>query len=182
MTAAVPNHPASADHQPAQPERSNRWRYGLLALLMACLAIAGAILPMVWDLLASLKQLPRMDWLEAMLARSPALSWTLMLLWGTAVSVALLLTLSLRWGWQGALLIAALSLAAVVWYMHMPGTKQCQALYGMGNVCEIWQWVFSVSLALATALYMFAIFLLALCALGLLFTRPGELSDEPPGE
>lgn len=44
------------------------------------------------------------------------------------------------------------------------------ALYGVSAACNIWQWVFSISLALATALYMFGIFLLGLSALGLLFT------------
>ena len=180
MTAFVRHRPASTP--PPQANCPRHSHYGLLALLAACLAIAGTVLPIVWDLLGSLKQLPKIAWLESTLARSPALSWSLMLAWGTAVSAALLATLSMRKGWQGLLLVAGLSLGAVIWYMHMPGTKQCQALYGVGAVCNIWQWVFSISLALATALYMFGIFLLGLSALGLLFTRPDETSDETSEE
>ena len=163
-------------HRSSKPPR--RWRYALLALLAACLAIAGAVLPMVWDLLASLKQLPKIDWLESLLARSPALSWSLMLAWGTAVSLALMVTLSLQLGWRGAALVAALSLWAIAWYIHMPAIKECPNFYDFSNVCTAWQWVFAISLSIATALYMFAVFLLALCALGLLFTRPGETAAD----
>lgn len=182
MTAAVRHHSPSSEHRSAldKPHAARRWRYGLLALLVGCLAVAGAVLPLVWNLLGAFNQLPKIAWLEALLLRSPAISWTLMLVWGTAVSIALVAQLSLRQGWKGVLLVAGLTLWAVVWYMHMPGVEQCHRLYGTGNICNTWQWVFSISLALATALYMFAIFLLGLSALGLLFTRPDELEDENP--
>ena len=180
MTAALRHHHVPVDPRPArsQPAPPRRWRYGLLALLLACLAIAGAVLPMVWHLLEAFTQLPKMAWLQSLLAQSPNVSWSLMLVWGTGVSAALLATLSLRWGWKGILLIAGLTLWALAWYMHMPGIGQCRAMYGAGTVCSTWQWVFSISLALGTALYMFSIFLLGVSALGLLFTRPGELSDD----
>lgn len=174
MTTAV----RSPDH-PSVPHRiSRRWRYGLLALLLACLAVAGAVLPLVWDLLGAFGQFPKLPWLQELLARSPGVSWSLMLVWGTAVSISLVALLSQRSGWRGVALIVLLSLVAVLWYLHMPNVHQCLALYGMGNVCNAWQWVFTISLALATALYMFVIFLLSLSALGLLFTRSDEASEE----
>lgn len=170
---------ATTRHHPDKPSFPRRWRYALLALLVACLAVAGVVLPLVWHLLDSVHQLPRAAWLTALLAQSPALSWSLMLVWGTAVSVALVAAMSMRRGWQGVLLIAALSLWAVLWYAHMPGVEHCHALYGTGSLCDTWQWIFSISLALATALYMFAVFLLGLSALGLLFT-PADESAQPP--
>lgn len=175
MTAALRHHPVSLE--PGQPS-SHRWRYALLALLVACLAVAGAVLPMVWHLLDIFNHQSKMAWLQSLLALSPVVSWSLMLVWGTAVSAALLATMSLRWGWRGVLLVAVLSLWAVVWYTHMPGIEQCRALYGAGSACLVLQGVFTLSLGLGTALYMFAIFLLGISALGLLFTRDDE-EDTP---
>ena len=173
MTAAV--RPPDSPHSLATKHQlSRRWRYGLMALLVACLAIAGAVLPLVWDLLGAFDRLPKMPGFQSLLARWPGVSWSLMLVWGTAVSIALLALLSLRSGWRGVLLVVLLTLWAVFWYLHMPHVEQCLTLYGTGNICNTWQWVFSISLALATALYMFVIFLLSLSALGLLFTRPDE--------
>lgn len=177
MTTVAP--PPNGPPAPAgKPRASRRWRYGLLALLVACLAVAGAVVPLVWDLLGAFKRLPTLPWLQELLARSPGVSWSLMLVWGTAVSIALVALLSLRSGWRGVALVVLLTLWAVLWYLHMPHVEQCLALYGMGNVCNTWQWVFTISLALATALYMFVIFLLSLSALGLLFTRPDEAAEE----
>jgi len=56
--------------------------------------------------------------------------------------------------------------------------EQCHAMYGTGNICNTWQWVFTISLSLATALYMFVIFLLSLSALGLMFTAPDDPAEE----
>lgn len=185
MTAAV-RHPSPSTNDSRaladKPRASRRWRYGLMALLVACLAITGAVLPLVWDLLGAFDQLPKSAWFQQLLARSPGVSWSLMLVWGTAVSIALVGLLSLRSGWPGVLLVAALTLWAVAWYVHMPHVEQCHALYGMGNVCNTWQWVFTISLAVATALYMFVIFLLSLSALGLLFTRPEEEAENEAGQ
>ncbi|MET1115410.1 MAG: hypothetical protein ABWY08_10685 [Comamonas sp.] len=175
MTAAV-RHPEDG-RLPHKSRISRRWRYGLMALLVACLAVTGAVLPLVWDLLGKFDQLPKIPWFQALLARSPGVSWSLMLVWGTAVSIALVALLSLRAGWRGGLLVALLTLWAVLWYLHMPNVEQCLSLYGTGNICNTWQWVFTISLALATALYMFVIFLLSLSALGLLFTRPDETAE-----
>lgn len=178
MTAAVrhPSPPTGENRSLPEKHRvSRRWRYGLMALLVGCLAVTGAVLPVVWDLLGAFDRLPKSAGFQELLARWPAVSWSLMLVWGTAVSISLVALLSLRSGWQGVLLVGVLTLLAVVWYLHMPHVEQCLALYGTGNVCNTWQWVFSISLALATALYMFVIFLLGLSALGLLFTS----SDEP---
>lgn len=182
MTAALRHHHVSLDSNPLCKPAARRWRYGLLALLVACLAIAGALLPRVWNLLDVFDHLPKMAWLQSLLAQWPALSWSLMLVWGTAVSLALIATLALHWHWRGALLVAGLTLWAVLWYVHMPNVEQCHAMYGTSTVCSSWQWVFSLSLALGTAFYMFAIFLLGIFALGLLFTRPGELSEDDPSE
>ena len=181
MTATLRHHSPHTDDRHSPPDKHRlprRWRYGLLALLVACLAIAGAVVPAVWNLLDLFDQLPKMAWLQDLLARSPAVSWSLMLVWGTAVSIALLSMLSLRQGWQGVALVAALTLWAVTWYLHMPHVQQCHAMYGAGNICNTWQWVFTISLSLATALYMFVIFLLSLSALGLMFTAPDETPEE----
>ena len=177
MTTAV-RPPDSPHSLPAKHRISRRWRYGLLALLVACLAVTGAVLPLVWDLLGAFDQLPKMPWLQELLARTPGVSWSLMLVWGTAVSIALVALLSLRSGWRGVALVVLLTAWAVLWYLHMPNVQQCLTLYGTGNICNTWQWVFTISLALATALYMFVIFLLSLSALGLLFTRPEETADD----
>lgn len=179
MTAAV-RPPDSPSRLAGKQRVSRRWRYGLMALLVACLAVAGAVLPLVWDLLGAFDQFPKMPWLLELLARWPGVSWSLMLVWGTAVSIALIALLSLRSGWRGVALVVLLTLVALLWYLHMPNVQQCLALYGMGNVCNTWQWVFTISLALATALYMFVIFLLSLSALGLLFTRPDEETEGDP--
>ncbi|WP_159915012.1 hypothetical protein [Pantoea sp. 18069] len=181
MTATLRHHPPPTDKRRSlqdKPRLPRRWHYGLLALLVACLAVAGAVVPMVWDLLDVFDQLPKMAWFQDLLARSPAVSWSLMLVWGTSVSISLVALLSLRQGWQGVLLVGALTLWAVAWYLHMPHVEQCLALYGTGNICNTWQWVFTISLSLATALYMFVIFLLSLSALGLLFTQPDEATQE----
>ncbi len=181
MTAAV-RHPSPPNHDAcalgAKPRLSRRWRYGLLALLVACLAVTGALLPMVWDLLDAFDRLPKLAGFQELLARWPGVSWSLMLVWGTAVSIALVALVSTRSGWRGVLLVGVLSLWAVAWYLHMPHVEQCHAMYGTGNICNTWQWIFSISLALATALYMFVVFLLSLSALGLLFTRPEEADEE----
>jgi hypothetical protein len=181
MTATLRHHSRHTDDRHSLPDKHRlprRWRYGLLALLVACLAIAGAVVPAVWNLLDLFDQLPKMAWFQDLLARSPAVSWSLMLVWGTAVSIALLSMLSLRQGWQGVALVAALTLWAVTWYLHMPHVQQCHAMYGAGNICNTWQWVFTISLSLATALYMFVIFLLSLSALGLMFTAPDDPAEE----
>ncbi len=181
MTAAVRHPSPPNDDSPAlaaKPRIPRRWRYGLLAVLVACLAVTGAVLPVVWDLLDAFDRLPKLAWVQQLLARWPGVSWSLMLVWGTAVSIALVALLSMRSGWRGVLLVGVLTLWAVAWYLHMPHVEQCHAMYGTGNICNTWQWVFSLSLALATALYMFVIFLLSLSALGLLFTSPDEAEQE----
>ena len=69
-------------------------------------------------------------------------------------------------------------LVAVTWYVHMPAASQCMALYPQaGMACSVLQWGFSMSLRVATAAYVFIVFMIALSSLGLLAEC---VSREPP--
>jgi hypothetical protein len=151
------------------PTRRRTWRYVGLGLMLASIAVAAAVLPFVWNFLDAINALPKMAWLQTLLAGMPAASWVLMLVWGTAVPVALMVAFS-RPGQvlPSVLLIAALTLWAVTWYVHMPAASQCTGLYPDSSLCGVLQWTFSLSLGLATSIYIFAIFLLAVSSLCML--------------
>ena len=159
---------------------ANHHRRGLVirALALASLAVAGFVLPFVWDVLDSINQLPKMSWLQSLLAQQPAASWLMMLAWGISIPVVLLV--GMRWhGWRRGATVAcmlALMWIAVTWFVHMPSTAQCNQLYNAEIACSALQWAFSMSLGLATAAYVFLMLGLAVSALGMLVEG---LEDDP---
>lgn len=170
--ASSPLHPAAVTATataPGRPARRRTWTYVGLALLLASMAVAAAVLPFVWNLLGTINALPKMAWLQQLLASLPAASWVLMLVWGTAVPLAMLAALSRTGHARSSLvLVAALTLWAVTWYVHMPALSQCTALYAGSALCGALKWAFSLSLGMGTSIYIFAIFLLGVAALCLL--------------
>lgn len=156
-------------HKPAPVRKLSRSKGLMLALLLASLAVAGMVMPFVWNMLGAINELPKMAWLQSALAVVPVLSWLLMFAWGIAVPVALVYALyhPQSHAWRNALLVAALMLAAVTWYVHMPAATQCLSWYAQPRACSALQWGFNMSLGIATAAYVFIVFILALSALGL---------------
>ncbi|MDR0225041.1 MAG: hypothetical protein LBI66_01350 [Burkholderiaceae bacterium] len=153
----------------------------LLALGLASLAVAGIVLPFVWDLLGFVNGLPKMGWLQSALAFSPVFSWLMMFVWGMAVPAALIYALyhPQPHAWAHAGLVAATMLVAITWYVHMPAAAQCTALYPQaGMACSVLQWGFSMSLGVATAAYVFIVFMVALSSLGLLAECVGRQDAE----
>ena len=159
---------------------TNHHRRGLVvrALALASLAVAGFVLPFVWDVLESINQLPKMSWLQSLLAQQAAASWLMMLACGISIPVVLLV--GMRWhGWRrGATVTCMLALMwiAVTWFVHMPSTAQCNQIYNAEIACSALQWAFSMSLGLATAAYVFLMLGLAVSALGMLVEG---LEDDP---
>ena len=159
---------------------TNHHRRGLVvrALALASLAVAGFVLPFVWDVLESINQLPKMSWLQSLLAQQAAASWLMMLAWGISIPVVLLV--GMRWhGWRrGATVTCMLALMwiAITWFVHMPSTAQCNQLYNTEIACSALHWAFSMSLGLATAAYVFLMLGLAVSALGMLVEG---LEDDP---
>ena len=159
---------------------TNHHRRGLVvrALALASLAVAGFVLPFVWDVLESINQLPKMSWLQSLLAQQAAASWLMMLAWGISIPVVLLV--GMRWhGWRrGATVTCMLALMwiAITWFVHMPSTAQCNQLYNTEIACSALHWAFSMSLGLATAAYVFLMLGLAVYALGMLVEG---LEDDP---
>ena len=151
---------------------TNHGRRGLVirAMALASLAVAGFVLPFVWDVLEFINQLPKMAWLQNLLAQQPAASWFMMMVWGISIPVVLLA--GMHWhGWRRSITIAsmlALMWLAVTWFVHMPSTAQCNQLYSSELGCSALQWAFSMSLGLATAAYVFLMLGLAVSALGML--------------
>lgn len=148
-----------------------RATYVLLAIILASVAAAAVILPQVWNVLAVIDAMPKMHFVQTLLAQAPMASWLMMFLWGGAVTVTLIFTILRHWGVPGALTVALLMFISVTWYVHMPNVNQCSAMYSYDSVCNLIQWSFKLSLAAATAAYMFAVFLLGLSALGLLWSK-----------
>jgi hypothetical protein len=158
---------------------SRRSKNLLRALALASLAVAGFVLPFVWDVLAAINELPKMAWLQAMLAQAPLLSWLMMFVWGAAVPAVLLLGMQVSptHRLRNAAMVLALMLVAVTWYVHMPASSRCMALYPNTTwACELLQWGYSLSLGIATATYVFAMLAMGFSALGLL----AESFDEAP--
>lgn len=169
------SHPAPGAHP------RSRGKGLLLALGLASLAVAGIVLPFVWDLLGFVNGLPKMGWLQSLLAFSPVFSWLMMFAWGLAVPVALIHALyhPQTHPWSNAAMVAGAMLVAVTWYVHMPAAAQCTALYPQaGTACAVLQWGFSMSLGVATAAYVFIVFMVALSSLGLLAECVSR--SEPP--
>lgn len=158
---------ASRGTQPSTFQRHHL----LWALALASLAVAGAVLPQVWDVLDLLDGLPKLAWLRSLLDAMPMASWLLMFAWGAAVPVALLDALRRPRGLRSVLRVGVSILLALVWYAHMPSAALCYPFYHRYTVCSALQWGFSLSLGLATAAYVFGLFLLALSALELAFER-----------
>lgn len=159
------SHPCQAQHH------RSRGKGLLLALVLASLAVAGIVLPFVWDLLGFVNSMPKLAWLQQMLAVAPGLSWLMMFAWGLAVPAALLYALYQPQSrpWAHAALVAGAMLGALVWYTHMPAAAQCTTLYPQADMaCQALRWGFSLSLGVATAAYVFIVFMVALSSLGLL--------------
>lgn len=75
------SHPSGVHHR-------SRGKGLLLALGLASLAVAGIVLPFVWDLLGFVNGLPKMEWLQSILAVSPVFSWLMMFAWGLEIGRA----------------------------------------------------------------------------------------------
>ena len=141
---------------------STRSKNLLLALALTSLVVAGLVLPLVWDFLAMINEIPKMQWLQSLLAVSPAASWLMMFVWGTLVPVSLLVMLRFHRNVIGALAALAFAVVAVVWYVHMPQQSQCAALYSDSLWCAAIAWGYSLSLGIANAVYLFALVMLLL--------------------
>ncbi len=161
---------STTTHNPIRPP-SHRGRNLLLAIALASLAVAGLALPFVWDVLATIDAMPKMAWLQQMLSVSPVLSWLMMFAWGATIPLMLLFMLH-----QGkahrirnGLVVLALMFVAVTWYVHMPAAGRCDLMYPRAELaCSVLKWGFSTSLGLATAAYVFTIFVIAFSSVGLL--------------
>lgn len=173
--------PLPASSPPAL--RSIRRRSLLFGLALLSLALAGAILPLVWNVLAWINGLSKWEGLHQALMQMPLASWLLMFVWGAAVPLTLI-ALLLRPSRALALGLAAAMLGAVAWYVHMPDVGQCSALYAQASWCGSLRWAQTLSLAIATSVYVFAIFLAALAGLGMLLwpgaDAPRADSPRPP--
>ena len=150
----------------------------LRALALASLAIAGLILPFVWNLLELVNQMPKMQGLQDALAQWPVSSWIMMFALGACIPATLLAGLH-RPGHR--VIVAATMLVlmwvAVTWYVHMPAMGLCSTLYPQSELaCSALQWAGSMSLGLATAAYVFLMLGLAISALDLLVQG---LDDDP---
>ena len=143
----------------------------LRALGLASLAIAGLILPFVWDVLSIVNEMPKIGWLQHALAQVPVLSWLMMFVWGIAIPGVLLWSMHRTTPHKLATVVAMLVLMwiAVTWYVHMPVSGQCMNLYAQWAwACTTLQWAYSLSLGIATAAYVFIMLGLGLSALGML--------------
>ena len=151
----------------------------LRALALASLAIAGLALPFAWDVLASINSMPKMHWLQQTLAQAPAFSWLMMFVWGGAIPLVLLKNMDQTPSHKLRTTVVMLVLMwiAVTWYVHMPASNQCSALYGSWDwACSVLQWGYSMSLVLSIAAYAFLMLGLMVTALGLFAEG---LEDEP---
>ncbi|MBV8249520.1 MAG: hypothetical protein JO200_13840 [Comamonas sp.] len=157
--------PDDATQHPAHKQR-----HFLRALALASLAIAGLALPFVWDVLAAINELPKMAWLQHVLALMPAASWLMMFVWGGAIPLVLLLNAHQTPPHKLRTIVEMLVLMwiAITWYVHMPASSQCSILYEhWGLACSVLQWAYSLSLGLATAAYVFIMLGLGISAMGL---------------
>jgi hypothetical protein len=103
----------------------------------------------------------------------------MMFAWGLAVPVALIYALyhPQTHPWANAAMVAGAMLVAITWYVHMPAASQCTAMYPQtGMACSVLQWGFSMSLGVATAAYVFLVFMIALSSLGLLVDSTKRLN------
>ena len=154
---------------------SRRSKNLLRALALASLALAGLILPFVWNLLSAINDLPKMAWLQQLLGVVPVFSWLMMFLWGSAIPLALLLCLHEQYRRRAAVALLVLMFIAITWYVHMPASGQCNALYPHASwACGALDWGFSLSLGFATAVYVFTVLAIGISAMGLLADSLGD--------
>lgn len=161
---------------------SQRSKNLLLAVALASLAIAGFVLPFVWNVLAFIDAMPKMAWLQQLLHSVPVASWLLMFAWGAAIPLMLLFALhqSPRHRVRNGIFVAVLMFVAITWYVHMPAAYRCDAMYPQAELaCSALKWGFSTSLGLATAAYVFAIFVVAFSSVGLLAQCIEDKSSAP---
>lgn len=171
---------ATSSHNPIR-QPSNRGRNLLLAIALASLAIAGFVLPFVWDVLSAVDNLPKMAWLTNILSTSAVASWLLMFFWGATIPLMLLFTLhqSPHHRVRNIFFVLVLMFIAVTWYVHMPAAYHCDALYPQAELaCSALRWGFSTSLGLATAAYVFSVFVVAFSSIGFLAQCIGDKPDE----
>jgi len=162
-------------HSLSHPSR--RSKNLLRALALASLAVAGFALPFVWDVLAAINELPKMAWLQSLLAQAPLLSWLMMFVWGAAIPVVLIMCMQVSPAHRlrNAAMVLALMLVAVTWYVHMPASSRCMAIYPHTTwACDVLQWGYSLSLGIATATYVFTMLAMGFSALGLLAENLGD--------
>lgn len=148
-------------------------------ILLASLAIAGIVVPLEWNVLTVLADLPKWAALQHLLAQAPLASWLLMLVWGTAVPVSLVVALRYHRNAAGAALAIGFAVLALLWYTHMPALSQCESTYQNATLCNGLQWSYSMSLALANAVYLFAVIVGLLSGIGLIATKVDD--DSKPG-
>ncbi|QNP47668.1 hypothetical protein [Diaphorobacter aerolatus] len=168
----------TSSHNPIR-QPSHRGRNLLLAFALASLAIAGFVLPFVWDVLAAIDNMPKMQWLQPLLSASPVLSWFMMFVWGASIPLMLLFMLHQAPAHRirNGFVVLVLMFIAVTWYVHMPPAYRCDVLYPQAELaCSALKWGFSTSLGLATAAYVFAVFVVAFSSVGFLAQ---SLSDKP---
>ncbi|WP_353234278.1 hypothetical protein [Diaphorobacter ruginosibacter] len=149
---------------------SQRGKNLMLAFTLGSLAIAGFVLPFVWDVLAAIDALPKMAWLQQLLHAAPVASWLLMFAWGASIPLMLLFALhqAPRHRVRNTVAVLALMLIAITWFVHMPSAAHCDVMYPHAELaCSALRWGFSTSLGLATAAYVFAIFVVGFSAVGL---------------
>ncbi|MBF5007533.1 hypothetical protein [Diaphorobacter caeni] len=169
---------ATSSHNPIR-HPSQRSRNLLLAIALASLAVAGFVLPFVWDVLGAVDAMPKMAWLQQMLVNIPIVSWMMMFVWGATIPLMLLFMLhqSPHHRMRNGFFVLVLMLIAVTWYVHMPSAGRCDVLYPNAELaCSAMRWGFSTSLGLATAAYVFAVFVVGFSSVGL-FAQC--ISDKP---
>ena len=167
---------ATSSHNPIR-HPSQRSKNLLLAIALASLALAGFIVPFVWDVLASVDALPKMAWLQNLLATSPIFSWLMMFVWGASIPLMLLFMLRQAPAHRvrNGLAVLALMFIAITWFVHMTPAAHCDTLYpNAGLACSALRWGFSTSLGLATAAYVFAIFVVGFSSIGLFVQCIGD--------
>ncbi len=149
---------------------SQRSKNLVLAIALASLAVAGFVLPFVWDVLATVDSMPKMAWLTQLLAGSPIVSWMLMFAWGATIPMMLLFALHQAPAHRirNGFFVLVLMFIAITWFVHMPSAGRCDVMYRNSELaCSALRWGFSTSLGLATAAYVFTIFVIGFSSLGL---------------
>ncbi len=149
-----------------------------LGILVLSLVAAAIVVPLEWNLLHLMQQAPQWTALATWLAQAPLASWLMMFVWGTAVPVSLIVMLRHHRNVLGVLAAIGFALIAVAWYIHMPALATCVPTYGNTVLCNAISWGFSLSLSLANAVYLFALFFGILTGIGVATTQLDDNGHE----